>query len=189
MQHICRGDVNDASFCIKLDAPPCYFICSAPPAAPHPSPAQISLVLVDEVHLLNEAERGSALEAGVVSRVMTIGRRPELKDVRREGGTLVQWRGAGGGEGARGRGSGRQPLGKEERALWGQVVGWWHLCVWGGGANDESERLGRYVQGPPHSHTLLCMELTCLGCIHASSSSTHTQAQAHATFRPAPHAP
>ena len=42
---------------------------------------QIGLVLIDEVHLLNEAERGSALEAGVVSRIMTIGRRPELKDM------------------------------------------------------------------------------------------------------------
>ena len=30
---------------------------------------QIRLVLLDEVHLLNESQRGSALEAGVVSRL------------------------------------------------------------------------------------------------------------------------
>ena len=43
--------------------------------------SQIALVLVDEVHLLNES-RGSALEAGVISRIKMISRFKETKEVR-----------------------------------------------------------------------------------------------------------
>jgi len=42
---------------------------------------QISLVLIDEVHLLNEA-RGSVLEAGVVSRVRVVSKLTSMKQVR-----------------------------------------------------------------------------------------------------------
>ncbi|KXZ47537.1 hypothetical protein GPECTOR_34g696 [Gonium pectorale] len=42
--------------------------------------SDISLLLIDEVHLLNESERGSALEAGVVSRLLTLSAFPELRE-------------------------------------------------------------------------------------------------------------
>ena len=42
--------------------------------------AQIALVLIDEVHLLNES-RGSALEAGVVSRIKMVSQIRELREV------------------------------------------------------------------------------------------------------------
>lgn len=42
---------------------------------------QISLVCIDEVHLLNEA-RGSALEAGVVSRIKRVGSFWEMQQAR-----------------------------------------------------------------------------------------------------------
>lgn len=41
----------------------------------------MSLLLIDEVHLLHEAERGSALEAGVVSRFAMLATFPQLQDV------------------------------------------------------------------------------------------------------------
>ena len=41
---------------------------------------QVALVLVDEVHLLNES-RGPALEAGVVSRIKMIGTLPSMSQV------------------------------------------------------------------------------------------------------------
>ncbi|KAG2449576.1 hypothetical protein HYH02_005109 [Chlamydomonas schloesseri] len=41
--------------------------------------SDISLVLIDEVHLLNETERGSALEAGVVSRFAMLATFPQLQ--------------------------------------------------------------------------------------------------------------
>lgn len=45
------------------------------------SPAwQIALVLVDEVHLLNES-RGSALEAGVVGRIKLVSQKQEMQEV------------------------------------------------------------------------------------------------------------
>ena len=37
-------------------------------------------MLIDEVHLLGEAERGSALEAGVVSRVKMVSRFAEMRE-------------------------------------------------------------------------------------------------------------
>ena len=39
------------------------------------------MVLIDEVHLLGESERGSALEAGVVSRVKMVSRFAEMREV------------------------------------------------------------------------------------------------------------
>ena len=42
---------------------------------------QISLVCIDEVHLLNEA-RGSALEAGVVSRIKRVSTFWEMQQAR-----------------------------------------------------------------------------------------------------------
>jgi superfamily II helicase len=42
---------------------------------------QIALVLVDEVHLLNEAGRGSALEAGCICRLKAIAALPEMAKV------------------------------------------------------------------------------------------------------------
>jgi superfamily II helicase len=42
---------------------------------------QIALVLVDEVHLLNEAGRGSALEAGCICRLKAIAALPEMAQV------------------------------------------------------------------------------------------------------------
>lgn len=42
---------------------------------------QVALVLVDEVHLLNETGRGSALEAGVVCRIKMVGRLKEMQQV------------------------------------------------------------------------------------------------------------
>ena len=39
------------------------------------------MVLIDEVHLLGESERGSALEAGVVSRVKMVSRFVEMREV------------------------------------------------------------------------------------------------------------
>jgi hypothetical protein len=42
----------------------------------------VSLVLIDEVHLLGEADRGSSLEAGVVSRIKSVAAFPEMKQVR-----------------------------------------------------------------------------------------------------------
>ena len=44
-------------------------------------PAQVALLLIDEVHLLNES-RGAALEAGVVSRVRMISSLPSVQMVR-----------------------------------------------------------------------------------------------------------
>jgi superfamily II helicase len=41
---------------------------------------QVALVLIDEVHLLNES-RGAALEAGVVSRIKMIGALPSMSEV------------------------------------------------------------------------------------------------------------
>lgn len=43
---------------------------------------QMALVLVDEVHLLNESGRGGALEAGVVCRIKMVGRLREMQQVR-----------------------------------------------------------------------------------------------------------
>lgn len=45
-------------------------------------PSQIALVLIDEVHLLNEPERGAALEAGVVSRIRMVARFSQMSEVR-----------------------------------------------------------------------------------------------------------
>lgn len=42
---------------------------------------QVALLLIDEVHLLNE-NRGAALEAGVVSRIKMISRLPTVQGVR-----------------------------------------------------------------------------------------------------------
>ena len=41
---------------------------------------QVALVLIDEVHLLNES-RGAALEAGVISRIKMIGALPSMSEV------------------------------------------------------------------------------------------------------------
>ena len=41
---------------------------------------QIALVCIDEVHLLNEA-RGSALEAGVISRIKMVSSFREMQEV------------------------------------------------------------------------------------------------------------
>ena len=41
---------------------------------------QVSLVLIDEVHLLNES-RGASLEGGVVSRIKMIGALPSMHEV------------------------------------------------------------------------------------------------------------
>jgi replicative superfamily II helicase len=41
---------------------------------------QIALVLIDEVHLLNES-RGAALEAGCISRIRMVSQLPEMKEV------------------------------------------------------------------------------------------------------------
>ena len=41
---------------------------------------QVALVLIDEVHLLNES-RGAALEAGVVSRIKMIRSLPSMSEV------------------------------------------------------------------------------------------------------------
>jgi hypothetical protein len=43
---------------------------------------QTNLVLIDEVHLLNEQGRGSSLEAGTVSRIKMVKAMPELRQVR-----------------------------------------------------------------------------------------------------------
>jgi hypothetical protein len=43
---------------------------------------QISLVLVDEVHLLSEAGRGSSLEAGCVCRIKALAALPEMAQVQ-----------------------------------------------------------------------------------------------------------
>lgn len=43
-------------------------------------PFQIALVLLDEVHLLNES-RGSVLEAGVVSRIKMVSQLREMREV------------------------------------------------------------------------------------------------------------
>lgn len=43
--------------------------------------SQVALVLVDEVHLLNEAGRGSALEAGVISRIAMVSQVPAVAQV------------------------------------------------------------------------------------------------------------
>lgn len=42
---------------------------------------QIALVLVDEVHLLNEAGRGSSLEAGCICRLKAIAALPDMAKV------------------------------------------------------------------------------------------------------------
>ena len=42
--------------------------------------AQVALLLIDEVHLLNDS-RGAALEAGVVSRIKMIGALPSMSQV------------------------------------------------------------------------------------------------------------
>ncbi len=42
---------------------------------------QIALVLIDEVHLLNESGRGSSLEAGAVSRIKVVSQFPEMAGV------------------------------------------------------------------------------------------------------------
>ena len=42
---------------------------------------QVALLLIDEVHLLNES-RGAALEAGVVSRIKMVSRLPSMQAVR-----------------------------------------------------------------------------------------------------------
>lgn len=41
---------------------------------------QVALVLIDEVHLLNDS-RGAVLEAGVVSRIKMIGALPSMSQV------------------------------------------------------------------------------------------------------------
>ncbi len=43
--------------------------------------AEVALVMLDEVHLLGEQGRGSALEAGVVSRIKMISRLPDMAQV------------------------------------------------------------------------------------------------------------
>ena len=45
-----------------------------------PKCLQVSLVLIDEVHLLNES-RGPSLESGVVSRIKMIGALPSMREV------------------------------------------------------------------------------------------------------------
>lgn len=42
---------------------------------------QLGLILLDEVHLLNEAGRGSSLESGCVGRIKAVARMPELVEV------------------------------------------------------------------------------------------------------------
>ncbi len=49
---------------------------------------QLALVLIDEVHLLNESGRGSALEAGVVCRIKMVGRLKEMQQVGASGDLL-----------------------------------------------------------------------------------------------------
>jgi hypothetical protein len=44
-------------------------------------PEQVALVLIDEVHLLNERGRGAALEAGVVCRIKMVSQFPEMAGV------------------------------------------------------------------------------------------------------------
>ena len=39
--------------------------------------------MIDEVHLLGESERGSTLEAGVVSRIKMVSKLPEMREVGR----------------------------------------------------------------------------------------------------------
>jgi ATP-dependent DNA helicase HFM1/MER3 len=41
----------------------------------------LALCLIDEVHFLGESGRGSSLEAGVVSRIRTVGQLPEMQQV------------------------------------------------------------------------------------------------------------
>lgn len=60
-------------FCIELA---CW---SARPIL-FPVCMQIALVLIDEVHLLNES-RGAALEAGCISRIRMVSQLPEMKQV------------------------------------------------------------------------------------------------------------
>lgn len=43
---------------------------------------QIGLVLLDEVHLLNESGRGSSLEAGCVCRIKAVAAFPEMAKAR-----------------------------------------------------------------------------------------------------------
>lgn len=65
--------------------------CSTRPAAQHTKASshaprlhpQLSLVLIDEVHLLHEAGRGASLEAGTVCRIKMLGGLPEMAGVRR----------------------------------------------------------------------------------------------------------
>lgn len=45
-------------------------------------PSQMSLVLIDEVHLLHEAGRGASLEAGTVCRIKMLAGLPEMAGVR-----------------------------------------------------------------------------------------------------------
>lgn len=42
---------------------------------------QVALLLIDEVHLLNDS-RGAALEAGVVSRIKLVSKLPSMQAVR-----------------------------------------------------------------------------------------------------------
>ena len=74
---------------------------------PIPVPSDIALVLVDEVHLLNE-DRGATLEVGVVSRIKMVARLPEMRAapiagvrfvaVRRVHARPPPWRVCGGGQ-------------------------------------------------------------------------------------------
>lgn len=48
----------------------------------HVEHMQIALVLVDEVHVLNEC-RGSALEVGTISRIKMLSEDPDMKQVGR----------------------------------------------------------------------------------------------------------
>jgi hypothetical protein len=52
-------------------------------------PTQIALVLIDEVHLLNE-NRGSSLEAGVISRIKMVSQLREMREVRRAACSYTQ---------------------------------------------------------------------------------------------------
>lgn len=54
------------------------------PLTPLTTPRQIALVLIDEVHLLHEAGRGSSLEAGTVCRIKMLAELPEMAAVRQQ---------------------------------------------------------------------------------------------------------